>query len=321
MPNPKVPRPKSPPTPRAVAEEPAQALAAEPAKPVDARVGFVTLASLRASLGPADESVRRELFDAVPEEALVAEGRRVASPTLVSGVVSYVVEVQHVLASLSPEQNAQLVGFDASFLPLLADETARLDGLSTRAVNEGIVVDVATADRKAQAEAASARGVALRDQGARAMRRVLLGQESDLAALEQAVGNASTAASLASGLEFVAGQIEHQRAHGDADRRSLLARVKLTAAYAAVLSAAAKDVVTTAEAASAVAQKGVTQRALDLQDGRVMRIVDWVNRAFRDANAVNGAIAVPKLGDLEALFVNTRRAAAKADPDPTPPKG
>jgi hypothetical protein len=66
--------------------------------------------------------------------------------------------------------------------------------------------------------------------------------------------------------------------------------------------------------------KGVTQRALDLQDGRVMRIVDWVNRAFRDANAVNGAIAVPKLGDLEALFVNTRRATVK-DPEPTPPKG
>ena len=51
-----------------------------------------------------------------------------------------------------------------------------------------------------------------------------------------------------------------------------------------------------------------------------MRIVDWVNRAFRDANAVNGAIAVPKLGDLEALFVNTRRATVK-DPEPTPPKG
>lgn len=45
-----------------------------------------------------------------------------------------------------------------------------------------------------------------------------------------------------------------------------------------------------------------------------MRIVDWVNRAFRDANAVNGAIPVPKLGDLEALFVNTRRAVAKVRP-------
>ncbi len=248
-------------------------------------------------------------------------GALVASPTLVSGVVGYVVEVQQVLASLSPEQNAQLVGFDASFLPLLADETARLDVLSTRAVNEGIVVDVAIADRKAQAEAASSRGVALRQQGARALRRALLGQESDLAALEQAVGNASTAASLASGLEFVAGQIEHQLAHGDADRRSLLARVKLTAENAASLRVAAKDVLTTDEAASAVAQTGVTQRALDLQDGRVMRIVDWVNRAFRDANAVNGAIAVPKLGDLEALFVNTRRAVAKVDPAPSPPTG
>lgn len=328
MVNPKASKPKSPrgakppPAKRVAPVAAAEAPAHKAAKPVAATVVFQTLASLRALLGAVDEDLRAELFEDVPDEDLLADGRRIASDVLVSGVVSYVSEVRASLGALSAAQLRRLVGFDEAMLPLVLDETTRLEALVARAAEEGVTVDMSLAERRALASAATSKGVALRDQGARALRRVLRGRDQELASLDKAVGNAETAASLASGLTFVASTIDAQLSGGTPSRQSLLRRLKLDAAYAHELREAATRVLATDKAASATAETGVSQRSLDLQDGRVMRILDQVNRAFRDANAVDGAITVPKLGELEPYFVNTRRAAVKEVPaPPQPPTG
>lgn len=285
---------------------------------VEAQVEFQTLASLRKALGPADDDVRAELFDEVTDDDMRTDGTRVVSEELVPGVVKYCSAVLGVLAGLGAAQLDDLVGFDRSFLPVLVDETVRLDALVARSHKEGITVEVTLAERRAHARSTNSSGIARRNQATRAMRRVLRGQASELAALESSVGDASTAKALASGLSFIAEQIDAQLGSAKPARVSLMKRVKLSAAYAQQLRALAASVLSADSAATATVQTGVTQRALDLQDGRVMRVIDWVNRAFRDANAVDGAIHVPKLGALEPLFFNTNRSAKDA-PVVTPP--
>lgn len=304
---PKTPTQKTPPEAVKVAPPPA------------AKVEFQTLASLRVKLGEADPQVRAEIYDGVSEGELLAEGKRIASDVLVVGVTEYATNVLIALGALSAEQKGRLVGFDESFLPVMIDETAGLETLVTRSSVEGITVDVTLAERRAEATAAVQAGVALRDQAVRSLRRVLRGSDTELKALDQAVGSAETAATLADGLEFVSQQIIKHADSGSELRRSFMARVKLTKEYAATLSAASKRVLATDKAASATAQTGVSQRMLDLQDGRIMRVIDQVNRAFRDANGVDDSIPVPGLGSLESYFVNTRRAAKAPDP-PTPPQ-
>ena len=91
-----------------------------------------------------------------------------------------------------------------------------------------------------------------------------------------------------------------------------MAHVRLNAAYEQRLRDAAVTVVTTDRDASAAAQEGVSQEELDDADGRVMHVVDWGYRAFKEANELDDAIRVPELGTLAPYFT-TKRAVPKSD--------
>ena len=87
-------------------------------------------------------------------------------------------------------------------------------------------------------------------------------------------------------------------------------RFGIDGAHAATLRAAAQDV----RAAGDVAAKptrSATQRALDLQDGRVLLLIEVIVRAFREAHRENTAIALPDLNRLRGSSRVARESVRK----------
>ena len=60
----------------------------------------------------------------------------------------------------------------------------------------------------------------------------------------------------------------------------------------------------------------MAQRALDIQDGRVLWVIRFAHEAFRSARAFDGTILLPDLGKLTRLYEAGRGATAKAAPNP-----
>lgn len=270
-----------------------------------------TLDDLQKALGEPDGEVVEEIFEGVTTAVLLAFGRRADSAVLHAGTPAFVTSVQTVWAGLKPAKRAEVIGYAEEFLPVLVHEAVALRTIHGRFSMQGPKVAIEVARRKEAARAAFANGRGLRDQGARMLRRVMRGNTEDASGLETSIGNASDAASLAAGLTFVADEVARQRKGGSPARKRLMARVRLDAAYEQRLRDAAVSVVTTDSSASAAAQEGVTQDELDEADGRLMHVVDWIYRAFKEANELDEAIRVPELGTLAPYFT-TKRGAAKS---------
>ena len=97
------------------------------------------------------------------------------------------------------------------------------------------------------------------------------------------------------------------------EERETLAELGIRAGLEAELKSKAKllravsDVATSGEPA-----KAVDQRALDLQDGRVLHLIQVIHRAFRDAHAKDASLLQPPLGRMRRLVQRTKVAAVAA---------
>ncbi len=105
---------------------------------------------------------------------------------------------------------------------------------------------------------------------------------------------------------FIEGVVEK----GSDDDRAALDAFGVGEACAADLEAHALAVETAAPAAAGTSKR-VSQRMLDVQDGRVLVLVDVILRAFRLARRREKVILLPELNRLAALFDTRARAAAK----------
>ena len=62
----------------------------------------------------------------------------------------------------------------------------------------------------------------------------------------------------------------------------------------------------------------VSQRSLDIQDGRVLTLIDMIWRAFRVARRTDRSILIPELNRILWRF-ETRTGAPKAAKEAAPP--
>jgi hypothetical protein len=91
-------------------------------------------------------------------------------------------------------------------------------------------------------------------------------------------------------------------------------------ARAAELEARAKAVEAAAPPAAGTGKR-VSKRALDIQDGRVLVLIDLILRAFRLARRTDKSLLSPELNRLAALFDTRAKAAATEDPPGEPGDG
>ncbi len=266
-----------------------------------------SLDQLAAFLGEPDEQLRNALFRRVPEGTLVEHGTRVDSPLILEDVPGFVQAGLDGLKRLLPEQRS-LVKLPPGLFALLVDETRMLDRL--RADHEAMLAAAAAGtrtEREAALRTAMRAGLALRSVTVSALRNVL-GREG-MHPIETAIGTGDTASKLAAGLEELARQVR-QRLRGDAIDRYLFAEFGLDEACAGQLDEAAARVRKLDEA-PAPPDRVVTQRMLDLQDGRVLHLIAMVLRAFRAAHKADGDVPEPDLPTIGWLFDarSTRRPA------------
>ena len=270
--------------------------------------------------GAPDPDVHEELFSTVSTADLIADGRHADSAMLIDAMPAFLASVIDSGATLTDAQKALLVGYDASFLPVLAHETVTLRGLYARFNARDAAVAREIARRRTRASEAWSACIAIRDQAVRNLRRAVGSDAAVRAQLDEAVGDARSIETLVAGTRSVASTLAELLATKDASGKKpsvlarLLVRAKLDDALVKALREAATTARETHDAASAAGFAAVTQDDLDAQDGRVMRVVEWTWRAFREAARRDAAIREPALGAMDVLFV--RRSTAKSDETP-----
>jgi hypothetical protein len=264
-----------------------------------------TLDSIAAALGPADPALEAALLEGADDAALVALGRTIKSPHLVTDERRLYSIAFDVWQNATPEQKDNLRGFSPELLAVAVAHARKLAEMAESHDERAGAAAASRESRLAAARASFSAALTLRDQAANVLRGVA-GQDKSLSTLvDGAVGTADDGAALAKGLEGLAAVgrnlLQHKK-DAVAKRAKLM---RLDAGYLAKIEAAAKQVRETAQAAAARSGgKAITQGALDREDGVNAIILGHILDVFETAHDVDPTI--PRL-----VPIATRRLFGK----------
>lgn len=261
------------------------------------------LDSLAEQLGEPDTVFAARTFTRVDEAALVREGARVDSQNVLDDMPRFAGSALEITASLTAAQQEHLL-LPSQIYPLLIHEAVTLRQKKAQHDQEGTGRAADKANRETAARAAMVAGIARRDAIYDAVKNALGAEVTT--ELDAVVGHAASADALAKGQEALATFID-RKSKASPETAARLADYKLGPATADQLRAAAKSVRTTGKVTAAPGRR-VTQRALDLQDGRVLLLVDKILRAFRAARRIDPTILKPELNKLAWMFEKRSKA-------------
>jgi hypothetical protein len=256
------------------------------------------LEQLAGLVGEPDEQLRNALFRRAAEEGMVEHGSRVDSQHILEDVAPFVGFSLDTLKKLSPAQRA-LIKLPPGLFALLVDESRVLQRL--KADHDAMLAAMAggtRSEREAALRQSMREGLALRSVTYNALRNVL-GRDG-MGEVDRAIGVGDTAAKLAAGLEGL-GALVRRRLQGDPVERYLFSEFGLDEGCAEQLGACAVRIRKLDEAPPPP-DRVVTQRMLDLQDGRVLHLIAMVLRAFRAAHKADAAVPEPELHTIGWLF-------------------
>ncbi len=290
----------------------AKQAAHQPAFPVLPE-GILDLDGLSKALDKPDDSLRRLLFRNYTEEMFYEWGVAATSEDIVADVPRFLSSSLRILASLSPARQ-KLVMLPPSIFAILADEATIHAAMAASHGDLSVGEAKALKEREDKLKAEMGRGIATRDRVLGALRGAL--SAAQFSTLRSAASDASSPAALAKGLRAVAGFITDIFANGTGDDKAALVAFGADAAQAEELETSAKALDGLAPPKPATGKR-VSKRALDIQDGHVLVLMDIILRGFRLARRTDGSILSPELNRLATLFDTRSRAAAK-DASDTP---
>jgi hypothetical protein len=276
--------------------------------------GAHDLASLQAAVGAPDEAFRRVVFRHQDEASFYKWGVQADTGNILADVPRFVSSALRILAALEPSRR-ELVMLSQEVLAMLVDEAVVLEGMSRG--HEVVATSEASdrTDREVVLKKHVGEGVALRDRVLGGLRSAV--GEVALAPLRKVAGDASSPDALAKGLRAVADFIDRISATGGEDDVQALAAFHVGAPRAAELRAKAAAILE-ASVVKAATGKRVSKRVLDIQDGRVLVLVDMVHRAFRLARRADRSILLPEMNRLAGLF-SAGSSAVSAGPAASAP--
>lgn len=275
--------------------------------------GPISLAGICAALGKPDEAARKLLLRPYSEEDLLAWGAAATTKDIVDDMPRFLSSALRTLQTLSPEQQKR-IKLPAAIFAVAAGEAATDEAMWTE--HTGVSDTEAQGQRKREStlKEATSRAVALRNEALAGLQNALGSKR--VAAVKASANDASTPDNLVAGVAKVVTFLDETRKHGSEDDQAALALFTLDEGTTADLEAAAKAVKEAAPKTAATGRK-VSQRQLDLQDGRVLVLVDVILRAFRHARRSDRTILHPELNRLAALFDTKSRPAE----EPAAPEG
>lgn len=274
-----------------------------------------TLQALAEALGPPDPELAPILLRSSTEADFHAEGCEVAPERIQKAIPRFITTAAASLMSLD-ETTAPLVMVDAGILALIVHETLAIEPLARRWDSSAHTQTALVADWNARRARARRAAIGHRDLLVNALTRAL-GAQADL--VDALRGDAADDAALVQGIKAVADLADARLTEGTEADRAALARFKVTGERVKLLreKAAAVSAVGAAPVAS---PQAVTQRQLDVQEGRVLVLIDILLKAMRAARRVHTTLVLPELGPLKSHFQPTRRKKTPpAEPPATPP--
>lgn len=274
------------------------------------------LPAIHAELGPPNEQLQRLVFRNVTEEALYNDGIQLDSKNIVADVPEFVTSALAILASLDPTRRAKIKVPPGLFAVIVA-ETVALDAMKVGHDERQLDSAGSKAEREAILRKEAREGVALREITTGALGHAL--SPPQMKQVQTLAGDAATPANLVNGLKAVAGYIEKIFKEGSEDDRASLTFWEVTEATATALRDRAK-IVEDANKAANTNTRRVSQRELDLQDGRVLHLMDMVLRAFRLARRSDASILLPTLNKTARFFDTSKKAKGEGKPAEEPQK-
>ena len=271
--------------------------------------GAHTLATLEAALGKPDEGVRRLLLRNSTEQDFYEWGVSAETGNILADIPRFVSSAVRILGALDAKRR-ELVLVPATIFAVLVAEARVLEGMSLdhQAVTSSEVGG--KSDRELTLKRLSSEGVALRNRVLTGLRNAV--GDTRLEQVRKAGSDASTSDALATGLHAVAAFITQLASQGTDDDRAALDLFQVDPARAEELKKKAAEIVEAAQV-TASTSKRVSKRALDIQDGRVLVLVDMVYRAFRVARRTDKSLLLPELNRLSFLFDSGGPATATKD--------
>lgn len=257
-----------------------------------------SLEHLAGLVGEPDEQLRNALFRRTSEETLVEYGTRVDSKDILEDVVSFTAISLEILKKLTAQQRS-LIKLPPGLFALLLDEARVLRRLKMD--HDAMLAAMAggtRSEREAALRQSMREGLALRNVTYKALRNVL--GHDGINEVDEVIGVGDTASKLAMGLEGLTSLL-HKKLQGDPMDRYLFSEFGLDESYAAELSHCAARIRKLDEAPPPP-DRVVTQRMLDLQDGRVLHLIAMILRAFRAAHKADTAVSEPELNSIGWLF-------------------
>ena len=271
-----------------------------------------TLQALAEALGPPDPELAPILLRASTEADFHAEGSEVAPERIQQALPRFLTTAAASLTSLD-ETTAALVMVDAGILALIVHEALAIEPLARRWDASAHTQSALVADWNARRARARRAAIGHRDLLVNALTHALGAQADLLGALR---GDATDDAALVQGIKAVADLADMRLTEGSATDRVALARFKVTGERVTLLRDKAADV-SAVGAAPVGAPQAVTQRQLDVQEGRVLVLIDILLKAMRAAKRVHPTLVMPELGALKSHFQPTRRKKAPPAEPPT----
>ena len=274
--------------------------------------GTATLATLPAVFGDADEVARTLLFREADDSDLVDDGTKVETSTLLNSMPTFLVSCAGIFAGLTLEQEA-LVYLDPAIFGVAVDETGKLVAEKKRHDDAVRAEKSGHVAQEIGVSTIAHDGALLRERTRAGLISVLGGSRRAL--IDTAAGTATEDPVLvATALDALADLLEgvHDPAAASwtqADRAAA-DRFCLGSARVDALRAEATSV-RAASSAPARPTRTASQRALDLQDGRVLLLVEQIVRALRQAHRANAAIAMPDLKQIAWKFSSRSGKRAK----------
>jgi hypothetical protein len=274
--------------------------------------GTATLATLPAVFGAVDEVSRTLLFREADDSDLVDDGTKVETSTILNSMPTFLVSCAGILAGLTVEQEA-LVYLDPGIFGVLVDETEKLvvekkrHDDTVRAEKSGHVA------QEVGVTAAAHEGALLRERTRAGLISALGSSRRTM--IDTAAGTATEDPALvATALDAIADLIkavhDPEATSWTAADRAATDRFCVGSSQVAVLRAEAKAVCKVSEV-PAKPTRTASQRALDLQDGRVLLLVELIVRALRQAHRSSTAIAMPDLKQIAWKFSSRSGKRAK----------
>jgi hypothetical protein len=277
----------------------------------------VTLDEELARVGEPDAKLRERVFALTPEDALLELGTSVESQNIIDDVPLFTRVASRALERMTSVQRASLVGFEPGLLGLIVHETVALRQMAHRKKGRasGAVARKLSAENKLK----GARGEAIQQRNlAYDGLRNAIGLRKDLKKqLDGAVGVADTPELLRAGLAGLARFIDEMSK--DALVAPLLEPFGVGAARAVTLRNHIELLSSAEQAAKVAVEDRVSQRELDVQDGRVLHLLRLVYRAFKAAQDHTGTVIIPPLRRVGWLVAGRTSSKSEQPSTPSPP--